>query len=60
MNERGFVDFEDVAVFGQSNHRWSLGVDQSASDIALAWPQPDWSVGLSAQEVLGCVSEGRD
>lgn len=59
MNEREFVDFEDVAVLGQSNHRCSLEVDQSTSDIALAFSEVDWSVGVLAQEVHGCVSEGR-
>lgn len=58
MNERSFVDFEDVAVLGQSNHRWSLEADQWASDIALAVSEPDWSIGVLAQEEHGCVSEG--
>lgn len=59
MNERDFVDFEDVAVLGQSNQLWSPEANQSASDKALRFSQPDWSVGILAQEVYGCVSEGR-
>lgn len=60
MNERSFVDFEDVAVLGQSNHRSFPEVDQWVRDIALAFSHPDWSVCVLAQEAHGCVSEGWD
>lgn len=46
MNETSFVDFEDVAVLGQSNHRRSPEVDQWARDIALAISASDWSVAV--------------
>lgn len=55
-----FVDFEDVAVLGQSNHRRFPEVGQWTLDISLAFSGPDWSNGFLAQEVHGCVSVGRD
>lgn len=57
MNEPGFVDFEDVAVLGQSNQLSSPEVDQWNGDITFVCSTSDWSVVVFAQEVAGCVSE---
>ena len=58
MNERGFVDFEDVAVFRPIQSpmvpRCGPISERHRTRLAAAW----LAVGLSAQEVLGCVSEG--
>lgn len=58
LREASFVDFEDVAGLGQSNHRCSSEVDQSASDIALAFQAPDWSVGSCHRKCKGVFPGG--
>lgn len=58
LREATFVDFEDVAGLGQSNHRCSSEVDQSASDIALAFQAPDWSVGSCHRKCKGVFPGG--
>lgn len=58
LREATFVDFEDVAGLGQSNHRCPSEVDQSASDIALAFQPPDWSVGSCHRKCKGVFPGG--
>lgn len=58
LREATVVDFEDVAGLGQSNHRCPSEVAQSASDIAPAFEQPDWSVGASHRKTKGVFPRG--
>lgn len=58
LREATCVDFADVAGLGQSNHRCPSEVDQWASDIALAFQQPDWSVGVWHRKCKGVFPRG--